>query len=67
MNDELPVTELELSIRSQGVLEDLGVQSLAQLAALSQNDVAAHPRATSLVLRELSEVLAENGLGFRKG
>ena len=67
MNEDPAIEELELSIRSQGVLADLGVQSLGQLAALSQNDIGAHPRVTSLVLRELSEILAQNGLAFREG
>ena len=65
MKPNTPIDELEISVRSFGVLQALGVKSLADLARLSAEDVLAAPHATKLVLAELNEILTEVGLKFR--
>ena len=55
---QVRIEDLELSVRSMGLLLELGVETLGDLLALPSIP------ATKMVVAELSEVLAEHGLRY---
>lgn len=61
-----PLDELEVSVRSFGVLQKLGVEKLADIARLSSEQILAVPSGTKRVVEELSQLLAECGLQLRE-
>ena len=58
-----PVSVLTLSVRARKCVERLGVRTLGELAALSDDDILACRNTGETTLAEIRARLAERGLG----
>ncbi|MBN1257900.1 MAG: tetratricopeptide repeat protein [Planctomycetes bacterium] len=63
--ESLSIDELELSVRSRKCMDRLGVSTVADLCAYSENDLVAAKNFGRVSLNEIKQKLAERGLSLR--
>lgn len=59
------VDSLELSVRSNDILQSLKVETVSQLIKLTEEDLKASEHCNQMALKEIKEVLGELGLSLR--
>ena len=60
-----PIAQVDFSIRSRRVLEQLGVMKLEELANMTEAELMSQKNFGQTSLNEIRERLAENGMNFR--
>lgn len=63
--DNVPIDDLELSVRSRKCMERLGIHTLGQLLALSEADLVAAKNFGRVSLQEIKNKLAERSMSLR--
>lgn len=61
----IPIDELDVSIRTWGVLKRAGITMLGELCAMSESDALKLKDSGRKTVSELREILFEHGLSFR--
>lgn len=65
-NDKRPLATCELTVRAQNVCINLGLITLGDLAAVSEQTVLQQKNAGRKTLKELRDLLDSHGFQFRK-
>ncbi|MDP9377478.1 MAG: DNA-directed RNA polymerase subunit alpha [Actinomycetota bacterium] len=64
--DEILIEELELGVRSYNCLKRAGIQTVSDLMAKSEGELAAIPNFGKKSIDEVQETLSQRGLGLRQ-
>ncbi len=63
--ENFPIEELELGVRSYNCLKRVGIETIGELVAKSETELAAIPNFGKKSIEEVKETLAAQGLGLR--
>ena len=64
--ENFPIEELELGVRSYNCLKRVGIETIGDLVAKSQDELAAIPNFGKKSIEEVCEILAAHGLTLRE-